>query len=245
MCGRFVRSFTVEDLIQEINEVVPAATVISRIDPDLCDANFNVAPTTLIPVVFVETTNLVIDVMQWGFQPPKTSNNVSKPLPSLVINARSETVHEKPMFRGLLAEHRCIVPMNGFYEWKRNDASRGKVPFFVTRHDHNRMWVAGIWRDKPNNSTAEHLSQVALLTADANEDIAYIHDRTPCQLRVNDALHWICDDVAPLSLIEKWNHPRLQARHVSKDVNSIRNNRPNLIDAIDENIGNEQLGLFE
>lgn len=245
MCGRFVRSFTVEELIEELNEVVSTASVVSRVSNELWVQDFNVAPTTLIPVIFFENTQCVIDVMQWGFQSPKSSADASSTGPSLVINARSETVHEKPMFRSLLKSRRCIVPMDGFYEWNRDDVSRGKIPYYVTRHDEHRMWVAGLWRGQPRDLSSEHDGQVALLTAEANHDIAHIHHRTPCQLTLDDAIHWASDEVAPLALVGKHHHPRLQAWTVSKDVNSIRNNRPDLVLAVDETSNNEQLGLFE
>jgi len=245
MCGRFVRSFTVEELIEELNEVVPTSSIVSRVTNDLWDQNFNVAPTTLIPVVYFENTQCVIDVMQWGFQPPKSSVGTSSIGPSLVINARSETMHEKQMFRSLLNSHRCIVPMDGFYEWNRDDTSRGKIPFYVSRHDGHRMWVAGLWRGQPRDTTTDHCAQVALLTADANHDIAHIHHRTPCQLTLEDAMHWASDEVAPLPLVEKHHHPKLHAWTVSKDVNSIRNNRPDLVDAVIDTVDNKQLGLFE
>jgi len=245
MCGRFVRTFTVEELIEEMNEVVPSASIVSRVSDELLDPHFNVAPTTLIPVLYVENTEFVIDVMQWGFQPPKSTSGATSTMPSLVINARSETVHEKPMFRGLLHDHRCIVPMDGFYEWNRDDASRGKIPFYVTRDDERRMWVAGLWRGKLHDPSTNGYAQVTLLTADAKSDIAHIHHRAPCQLTLDDAIHWVSDDVAPLPLVEKDHHPRLQAWPVSKDVNSIKNNKPDLVLAVEQRVENEQLGLFE
>lgn len=245
MCGRFVRSFTIEELIEEINEVIPAVSVVSRGDAVHFDANFNVAPTTLIPVVRFTESKFVVDVMQWGFQASKSSSPTNPTMPPLVINARSETVAEKPMFRGLVSGHRCIVPMDGFYEWKRDDVARGKIPFYVSRDDNHRMWVAGLWRGQLPGDSLDESAQVALLTADANDDIAYIHDRTPCQLTLEDALHWASDVDVPLQLVQKANHPTLRAWHVSKDVNSIRNNRPDLVTAIEENLDNEQLGLFE
>lgn len=245
MCGRFVRSFTVEELIDEINEAVPTASVVSRMTDADCGADFNVAPTTLIPVVYFKDAQFFVDVMRWGFQPPRSSVGESRSLPSLVINARSETVHEKPMFRRLLEHHRCIVPMDGFYEWNHDDTSRGKSPFYVSRNDGQRMWVAGVWRGKLGDLRIGEVPQVVLLTADANEDISHIHHRTPCQLSLGDAIHWSSEDIAPLHIVEKHHHPMLQAWNVSKDVNSIRNNRSDLVDEVHSDVENEQLGLFE
>lgn len=245
MCGRFVRSFTIEELVEEINEVVPTVSVVSRGDAKFFDANFNVAPTTMIPVVRFTESEFIVDVMQWGFQAPKSASRTNPTMPPLVINARSETVVDKPMFRGLLAGHRCVVPMDGFYEWKRDDSTRGKVPFYVSRNDKHRMWVAGLWRGQLRDDSLGQSAHVALLTAEANDDIAYIHDRTPCQLTLEDALHWASDVDVPLQLVERTNHPRLHAWHVSKDVNYIRNNRPDLVTAIERNLDSEQLGLFE
>jgi len=231
MCGRFVRSFTVDELILEINEAVPSAQVIHDVTDYSWSANFNLAPSTVIPVVSFHKEKIVIETMRWGFDFGGASQ--------LVINARAESIAEKPMFRNLLSTHRCVVPMDGFYEWQREGTR--KTPFYVTREDSKRMWVAGVWRQTREDSGA----QVVLVTKESEEPLQRVHHRSPCQLTINDALAWATEDVVPQDLLRPEAGPRLSLHRVSSDVNSVRNNRPDLIVPIADDDDESQWGLFD
>jgi putative SOS response-associated peptidase YedK len=239
MCGRFARSFTADELIREINEMLPSVSIIRSANrsPDAFPAfDYNVAPTTTIPVVVGEKDHALLDAANWGFVSRFSSSQKS---PNLIINARSESVAEKPTFRHLLREKRCAVPMDGFYEWQRSSSSN-KLPYYVTRSDGRRMWVAGLWR-----INAEHIPEVVLLTAEAGEDISHIHHRVPCHLSMENALTWTLEESAPLQLLDAHYRDTLQSWRVHKDVNSIRNNNEDLIAPIgnDEELGPQ--GLFD
>jgi putative SOS response-associated peptidase YedK len=229
MCGRFVRSFTIDELIQEINEAVPAVHVMRGDDDAISSPHFNQPPSLPIPVVRFDRDHLVLEQMTWGFDMGGSSQ--------LVINARSESVVDKPMFRNLVTSHRCAVPMDGFYEWHR-EGSR-KTPFYVSRDDNQRMWVAGVWR------RSQEKSQVVLLTNDATGVLHTIHHRSPCQITIDDALSWTADSQPHLELLNPGTGPMLRAHRVSKDVNSIRNNRNDLVAEIDDEEDDAQMNLFD
>jgi len=143
MCGRFVGAFSAELLTEEMTEALASAGMVfaTEVDNTLFAANYNTAPTHTVPILRHEESVVVVDPMQWGLVPSWSKDpNVG----SKMINARSETITEKPSFRQSVPGRRCIIPMSGFYEWDRTDPKR-KVPYFVTREDGHVMLVAGIW----------------------------------------------------------------------------------------------------
>jgi putative SOS response-associated peptidase YedK len=223
MCGRFVGSFSVGDLLDEIaSEAASAAVGLPDIDSDrmLLDS-FNVAPTTDIPVFSVGDGQLEIFSARWGLI-PSWAREVKPGQP--LVNARSETVHEKPSFRDLIARNRCIVPMSGFYEWDRRDP-RAKKPYYVPREDGRLMLCLGLFsRPKILDGGAS----VAILTTNSDDDLAPIHDRAPVQVDAATAITWLTDDEDPLSCVIG-PMPRLAPYPVSPAVNSVRSNSSDLI----------------
>ena len=243
MCGRFVGNYSVEDILADIAAASPdvhlvvddSVTPLFRHIPDSHDQSwnsFNVAPSTMVPVLVQpeDTTGALSFVaMQWGFV-PTWSKDPGKAKP--MINARSETVLEKPMFRQDVAHHRCAVPMRGFYEWERSEP-RAKRPYFVERTDDTLMWCLGLW-SAPR--FLEGLGTFALLTRQSTGALAGIHDRAPVQVRVEDALDWIAPGSPPMELCDAEMQPTLVLREVSARVNSVRNNDPSLIDFVDVDV---------
>jgi len=147
MCGRFVGNFNTQDLFNEMNDAVSGAGFtleLPETDSPLL-RNFNVAPTTAIPILRFSNGVIRLDVVRWGLL-PIWSKDPSKG--AQMINARSETLTEKPSFRGLVKGHRCIIPMTGFYEWERSNP-KAKIPYFVTRSDGHLMLGAGLWIESP------------------------------------------------------------------------------------------------
>lgn len=224
MCGRFVGSFTMGDLLDEIG--LATASVGLAIPQDgretvLCD-DFNVAPTRLVPVVRVDGDGIVVEAMRWGLVPAWAKE---MPRGQALVNARSETVHEKPTFRNLVRGHRCLVPMNGFYEWDRSDA-RHKVPYFVPRLDGHLMLCLALW-SRP--SILEGLATCAVLTKESGSDLSHIHDRSPVQVDAAAAIGWLTGEEDVDTVIVK-PAPVLGPRRVSDAVNSVRNNGAHLIE---------------
>jgi putative SOS response-associated peptidase YedK len=233
MCGRFVGSFSVADLLDEIaSEAAAAAIGLPGIDRGtVLLENFNVAPTTDIPAISVGDGQLEIFSARWGLIPSwATKVKSGQPL----VNARSETVHEKPSFRGLLGKNRCIVPMSGFYEWDRTDP-RAKKPYYVPRQDGHLMLCLGLF-SRPK--ILDGRASVAILTTNSHDDLAPIHDRAPVQVDAATAVMWLADDENPLSCVAG-PMPRLAPYPVSPAVNSVRNNSSDLISPVRENASSD------
>ena len=224
MCGRFVGAFSAEVLMDEMsNALSEAKMTISFGDDSLLAPNYHTAPTHFVPILRHEELNIVVDPMQWGLVP---SWSKDPSVGSKLINARSETITEKPSFRQSVPSRRCIIPMSGFYEWDRTDPKR-KVPYFVTREDGCVMLVAGIWTASP---ALDGRHTFSLITRESVDDLSHIHSRSPVELCANDALEWMCNPVPPLELFAPELQPRFAARKVSTLVNSVKNNYKSLLD---------------
>jgi putative SOS response-associated peptidase YedK len=224
MCGRFVGNFNTQDLIEEIGNSVSDFGLTLRV-PDFDGPllmNFNVAPTHVVPILRVVGDEVIVDVMRWGLIPiwAKDASIGAK-----MINARSETITEKPSFKGLVPGHRCIIPMNGFYEWNRENP-KAKVPYFVSRSDGHLMLAAGIWSDSPIVDEGRTFS---LITRDSVDDLSAIHDRSAVEFTSQDAVEWMSATQAPLELFAPDHQPRFTTVRVSTRVNSVRNNDSDLL----------------
>jgi putative SOS response-associated peptidase YedK len=228
MCGRFVTSFSLGELIEEVEAIadnLPVKLAFSEQDLPLF-ANYNAAPTHAIPVVTQNSDAFLIDVMQWGLVP---SWSKDPSIGSKMINARSETLTEKPSFRNLVKSHRCFIPMNGFYEWDRTDP-RNKIPYFVPRADGALMLCAGLWNVSP---VLDGNKTFTMITRPSIAPLAYIHDRSPVQFDRKTAREWLQDNDEAMSLIIATGQPEFSPYPVSSKVNSVRNNYPGLLDHTD------------
>ena len=229
MCGRFVGAFSAEVLMDEMSEALLGAnmTIAFVDDGPLFAPNYNTAPTHTVPILRHEESLVVIDPMQWGLVP---SWSKDPSVGSKMINARSETITEKPSFRQSVPGRRCIIPMSGFYEWDRSDPKR-KVPYFVTRKDGGLMLVAGIWTPSP---ALEGRHTFSLITRESVDDLSHIHSRSPVELHAEDALEWMCNPVPPLELFAPGLQPRFVARKITTLVNSVKNNSASLLEEFEE-----------
>ncbi|SER84376.1 SOS response-associated peptidase [Actinokineospora terrae] len=235
MCGRYASAKDPATLAAEFD----AVDAMGESAPDL---DYNVAPTKNVVAVVQrhprdadgaadETrTERTLRVMKWGLVPAwaKDATGGAK-----MINARSESAAEKPAFKKSLAERRCILPADGWFEWRRDKTA--KQPFFTTPRDGSSLAMAGLWttwRDKADPS-APVLVTCAVLTTDAVGPLADIHDRMPLLLGRDAWGSWLdpdSTDVADLlappgaDLVDA-----LEIRPVSQAVNSVRNNGPELL----------------
>jgi putative SOS response-associated peptidase YedK len=228
MCGRFVGHFSASDLLSEMNEAISESEFTFDL-PNVVGAlaqNFNTAPTHGVPVLRAIEDRIIIDVMQWGLVPVWSKDPT---VGSKMINARSETLTEKPSFKGLVQKNRCIIPMNGFYEWDRSDPKR-KIPYFVPRADGHLMFVAGLWASSP---ALEGRHTFSLITRESIEDLSSIHSRSPVEFTSDDAMAWMTQTPAPLEMFDPVDQPRFSPYRVSTRVNSVRNNDNTLIDPDD------------
>lgn len=186
MCGRFNSIASGKDF---------ASVYGAQVLTDELSSNFNVAPTTLVYVLHRQDVGPVLDVMSWGLVP---SWSKDKTRAASMINARSETLTEKPSFRNLVSEHRCILPIQGFYEWQ-NLASETKKPkkqaHYITRVDEQPMTLAGLWTiwKQPDSSL---LRTCTIITTEANEILSPIHHRMPVILERDSVDIWLGESKA-------------------------------------------------
>lgn len=205
--------------------------------------SFNVAPTSRVLGIVPQTGGQSIVNFSWGLIPrwaPDASRAAS------LINARIETVAEKPSFRDLVSQHRCILPMDGYFEWKeqlRHDAIKPiKQPYYFSAHSQSRyshsgvLAVAGLWTawKDPNQSNGQVLYSAVALTTDANDMVGQVHHRMPVLLDPIGVSQWLdIHNVNPLDQIRIVDNDALVVCAVSTKVNSSRNNGSELIEPID------------
>jgi putative SOS response-associated peptidase YedK len=190
-------------------------------------ARYNVAPSQPIPVVRLWEGERQFALMRWGLIPgfvkdPKTI--------SLLFNARGETVNERPAFKNAMKRRRCLIPANGFYEWRRDGASN--QPYFIQRRDGGLLAFAGLWETwiGPNG---EELDTAAIVTTDASPSIRSIHHRMPVILPPETWDMWLdsrrVDAQMAAALIAAAPDDALEVYEVSPAVNRAVHDGPELI----------------
>jgi putative SOS response-associated peptidase YedK len=225
MCGRFAQPRSAEELAR-IFRARPAA--------DLAGERFNVAPTDEVAAVVEHHGERVVDAFRWGLVPfyAKSAKDGAR-----LINARAETVERSPAFRTAFARHRCIIPADAFYEWRRQrDPATGRTirtePFAVRRTDGEPLALAGLWSSWRGPDTAARLYTCTILTTDPNELVARIHDRMPVVLDPSDWDAWLAEGTPTeqlRSLLRPAPAEPLAAYAVSPAVNNVRNEGPELL----------------
>jgi putative SOS response-associated peptidase YedK len=187
------------------------------IDPTIgFRSHFNIAPGSTNPVITVHERAEAI-MMQWGLVPHWAKDIKATHRP---INARAESLMEKPMFRELLRNKRCLVPASGFFEWKHEDGR--KVPFYIHVKDDPVFGFAGLY-DVWHNPAGTTLQTYTIITTSPNELMAPIHNRMPVILKQNDEMRWLSRDILPADEIEQILSPYpaegMEAYPVSERVN--------------------------
>ena len=238
MCGRFTRFTPAADIAKAFSAVASQVEI---------NPSYNVAPTRSIYVVKGGVSR-AINELHWGLV-PAWSKDISRA--SSMINARVESVREKPSFRNLLSINRCVVPVDGYYEWKQVPV-KGKVsakqPFYFSAsveseycHD-GMLAIAGLWTTWGNGD--ELYSSCTALTTEATERISIVHHRMPMLLDKQRLDLWLSDDTK-IDLDELAIPADLQIdiHPVSKAVNNARNDDRSLIELIDVE-ESEPLSLF-
>ncbi len=143
-----------------------------------------------------------------------------------MINARAETVAQKPSFRAAYRHRRCLVLADGFYEWKKE--GEGKVPYFISLDNGEPFAFAGLWETWQSKETEEIIQSATLITTAANEFISTVHHRMPVILQPDTADRWLAGDDELLADVAE-NSPKFQAWPVDKRVNNARNEGEDLI----------------
>ena len=255
MCGRYASSAHPDDLVEEFE--------IDQVFPGLPGPDFNVAPTVAVPAVLERrtrdgnadagaadadaraagTTRRLVPLV-WGLVPSWAKD---RSIGSRMINARRETVAEKPAFRKAFSARRCLLPADGYYEWYTSEAATQvlgrtvkakKQPFFIHRADGGRLAMAGvyeIWRDpsKDRDDDSGWLRTCSVITTRATDAVGHIHDRMPMVVGRDAWDAWLDPDLtdpdAALRLLAVTEPDALEAYAVSTAVNSVKNNEPSLL----------------
>jgi putative SOS response-associated peptidase YedK len=230
MCGRFVQVSSPDLLVERFN-VHEVAT--ARHEP-----SYNVAPRATVYGVRDRTTDdgrrRYLSELRWGLV-PSWAKDVK--VGDRMINARAESLADKPAYERAFRRHRCVVPAEGFYEWQRRGSR--KQPMFIHRRDGEPMAFAGLWaawRD-PNDAEGEWVRSCAIVTTNANETIASLHDRMPVVLEQRDWDRWLdptatnTDTLA--GLLAPARDDALVAYPVSTAVNSADNDGPQLVERVE------------
>lgn len=235
MCGRYAARKDPAALAAEFDAV-------NTIEDHTHRADYNVAPTKKVVAVVqrhphdeegvldLDRTERSLRLMRWGLVPAWAKDVKTG---AKMINARVESAATKPAFRTSMAKRRCLLPADGWFEWRKDGST--KQPFFMTTRDGSSLAFAGLWttwRDK-SDPDAPLLVTCAVLTTDAVGQLTSIHERMPLLLGQESWASWLNPDTedvsalpttSPLNLVES-----LELRPVSPAVNSVRNNGPELI----------------
>lgn len=226
MCGRYTLHQQIESLAKRYN----LATI-----PSAIHENYNVAPGQIMPVIVAGTdTKPTIELMKWGLIPFWAKDPA---IGYKMINARSESIFEKPAWRSVILKKRCLIPADGFYEWKKsNNAKEHKQPFYIHPKQLDIFSFAGVW-ETWKDTTGTTLQTYSIITTEPNKEMRSIHDRMPVILHPEDEASWLepskvtRDDIEPL--LRPFEDNGLEMYEVSKDVNNAKHNDKHLIYSLD------------
>lgn len=213
MCGRFAQVIKHDQLVKLQRELR-----LREADEQIL-FNFNVAPTHTVAAIVSQDAGAYIGHFRWGLIP-----SWSRELPKYaLINARNDSLDNKPSFRGALQRRRCLVPATGFYEWRQSD----KQPFFIHAADNHPILMAAIY-DAWYGADGSYIPSLALITLDADSFMQPIHHRMPAILNHEQALEWLHhsnqDQMQMQEILISTGKVPLDMYPVSKRVNSVRNN---------------------
>lgn len=244
MCGRFA-------FYQEIEPLVDDLGAVDLTDPTL-RPRWNIPPTAPIYVVTESIERgsgaavRALRVARWGLLPPFATDESAS---ARAFNARRETLRSKPTFRGSLARYRAIVPMDGYYEWRRTAGSTTKQPYYVTATDGSPLYMAALvsWWKGPGHHEGPAasddgrwlLTATVITRASSHQVLADLHDRTPVMLRRDRVDAWLSPQMDDAAEAQAWilddapllPDTDLTLRPIGPEVGSVRNDAPALLEA--------------
>jgi putative SOS response-associated peptidase YedK len=232
MCGRFAQQRPASELA-EIFAAEPLAD-----DPG---PRFNVAPTDEALVVVQREERRAITAYRWGLIPHWAENTK---VGSRMFNARAETLTSSPAFRDAFVRKRCLVPVDGFYEWKREGANR--QPFLIGRADGLPLTLAGLWSGWRDPVADRVVRTFTIITSGPNDQVADIHNRMPVVLPEELWPMWLdplADGSELRAILEPNDDTPLLIRPVSRLVNDVRNDGPALIEPMSAEAPDDQAAV--
>lgn len=221
MCGRYA--------LHSPGKAV--ADLFGLIEEPILQPRYNVAPTQPVPVIRIKprTGRRELALLHWGLVPSWAD---APGIGNRLVNARAETLAIKPSFRRALQERRCLVPADGFYEWKRN--GRQKQPVYIRRKDGQLLALAGLWEDWHRDESA--IESCAIVTTESHPHLAAYHDRMPAILDPKDYDLWLDaslhDPRAVMPLLRPCAGEDLEVFSVGLQVNDARYDDPKCVERI-------------
>jgi len=221
MCGRFTNKAKPEQLKQEFK--------VGRKNPNLYEPRFNIAPAQMIDVVIEPENERLLTQLKWGLVPSWSKDaQTAKGL----INARCETITEKPSFREAFKSRRCIIPASGFFEWQKKGTG-AKQPFYFYLNEKEVFGFAGLYEEWIDKQSGEILETCTIITTEANDVLKPVHDRMPVILEPESYDEWLDAKVKDTERLQKFLVPypaqEMTSYAVSTNVNIPDSNSPELI----------------
>ena len=220
MCGRLILTASPEELAEMFG--------LGELEPKPRPRRYNVAPTQMIPVVRVANGKRELADLRWGFIPSWSAD----PPSTGFVNARAETASTKPAFRNAFRTRRCLVPANGFFEWKH--VGKQKYPYLIRSAGGGLFAYAGLW--EPWTGPDGPIETVAILTVPANDLVRPLHDRMPAILPEERFTEWLdpCESSPArlLPLLVPYPIEKMESWPVSDRVNGVAADDPALIEPI-------------
>lgn len=223
MCGRMTQQRDPSEVAQIFDAEIRDPGAHAELGP-----RYNVAPTQPLTVVVQRDDGRFVELHRWGLVPAWSDSPKAR---APMINARAETVASSPAFRTAFIRRRCIVPADGFYEWRRE--GRTRRPFLVRPGDGSPMAFAGLWAPWREPASGNWLLSAAVVTTAANDTLRELHDRMPVMLGTEDWPLWLDPQLTDAGLLSSLLRPApddaLELYAVSPRVNSAHNEGPELI----------------
>lgn len=221
MCGRFT-------LFANFTDIINRFDIEAGIKEELYTPNYNIAPSNSVLSVINDGTINRLGYLRWGLVPSWAKD---EKVGYKMINARAETLTEKPSFRTAYQKKRCLIIADSFYEWKRSN-DKTKIPMRIKLKSDELFAMAGLW-EKWQSPEGKSIFTCTVITTTANELMKDIHERMPVILKPEDEHIWLDPTIYDLSklnhLLKPLSEEVMEAFEVSSLVNSPRNNSPDLI----------------
>lgn len=221
MCGRYTLHQKVDVLAKHYN--------LTRVPVDIHE-NYNVAPGQIMPVITKDENGPKLELMRWGLIPAWAKDPL---IGYKLINAREDSLFDKPLWRNLVLRKRALIPADGFYEWKKPAEHRGhKQPYYIHPKQVSLFSFAGIW-ETWKDAGGKELKTYSIITTEPNKEMADVHGRMPVILLPDGEADWLepsnNDRGALEPLLRPYKDLGLYIHQVSEDVNTTNNNYQNLI----------------
>ncbi|MER8410050.1 SOS response-associated peptidase [Mesorhizobium sp. M1342] len=229
MCGRVFVKSTIPDMVRRFEFAHPGH--IERLGNGF--PIWNGAPSLTYPIIIREelSTSMAGFVSaKWGLVPGWARDGGGRPPP---VNARCETIASNGLFRKAYAARRCLVPVDGYFEWQKLDPSgKKKQPYAIAMKDDDPFAMAGIWEEYADKATGELIRTFAVVTCEPNTLMATIHDRMPVILAPADYMRWLGPETDPRDLMKPYPSDLMKMWPIASGVGKPSNNTPDIIDEI-------------